>query len=226
MGSLQAITEAVLRAYRGRWVRGDGERERRREERENLVGELVEGVENGEGDGVEKERKVKILREVFGESERVDGRGTVGERKVPDWCVDDISFNPMVDPVMVSFAFLFPFPAPSHLLPLSFSSPSFSPSFSPFHSLLPLPPPPPPSVPSISPPPPHHPPPHHPTNTPPPQTKTGNSYERASLLKHLERSPTDPLTREPLTIHDLRPNLALKAACRAFLLENGWAVDE
>jgi STIP1 homology and U-box containing protein 1 len=44
-------------------------------------------------------------------------------------------------------------------------------------------------------------------------------------MEHLKRSPTDPLTREPLRVEDLRPNLALKAACEEFLLENGWAVD-
>ena len=56
-------------------------------------------------------------------------------------------------------------------------------------------------------------------------TRNGHSYERATLLEHLKHSPTDPLTREPLTIQDLRPNLALKEACAEFLEKNGWAVD-
>ena len=56
-------------------------------------------------------------------------------------------------------------------------------------------------------------------------TRTGNSYDRSTLLEHLKRSNTDPLTREPLTRDDLRPNLALKQACAEFLEENGWAVD-
>lgn len=56
-------------------------------------------------------------------------------------------------------------------------------------------------------------------------TKNGNSYERSTILEHLKRSPTDPLTREILTIDDLRPNLALKQACAEFLEQNGWAVD-
>ncbi|CAK7214353.1 hypothetical protein SBRCBS47491_002111 [Sporothrix bragantina] len=56
-------------------------------------------------------------------------------------------------------------------------------------------------------------------------TKTGKSYERAAILEHLRRQSTDPLTREPLTVADLRPNLALRAACDEFLEENGWAVD-
>lgn len=56
-------------------------------------------------------------------------------------------------------------------------------------------------------------------------TKTGKSYERASIMEHLRRQPTDPLTREPLVPSELRPNLALKQACDEFLEENGWAVD-
>jgi STIP1 family protein 1 len=44
-------------------------------------------------------------------------------------------------------------------------------------------------------------------------------------MEHLKRSKTDPLTREPLRVEDLRPNLALKEACEGFLAENGWAVD-
>lgn len=47
-------------------------------------------------------------------------------------------------------------------------------------------------------------------------TKNGHSYERATLYEHLKRSPTDPLTRDPLTINDLRSNYGLKAACDAF----------
>lgn len=56
-------------------------------------------------------------------------------------------------------------------------------------------------------------------------TKTGNSYDRSTMIEHLKRSRTDPLTREPLRMSDLRPNLALKEACEVFLAENGWAVD-
>lgn len=56
-------------------------------------------------------------------------------------------------------------------------------------------------------------------------TKHGQSYERATILEHLRRSKTDPLTREPLTEEDLRPNLALRVACEEFMRENGWAVD-
>ncbi|KAJ4385822.1 hypothetical protein N0V93_010253 [Gnomoniopsis smithogilvyi] len=59
----------------------------------------------------------------------------------------------------------------------------------------------------------------------PVMTKTGKSYERASLLEHLKRSKTDPVTREHLDASDLRPNLDLRDACAEFLEENGWAVD-
>ena len=47
-------------------------------------------------------------------------------------------------------------------------------------------------------------------------TKNGHSYERATIYEHLKRSPTDPLTRDPLTINDLRSNFGLKAACEEF----------
>ncbi|KAI4260316.1 MAG: hypothetical protein L6R42_004110 [Xanthoria sp. 1 TBL-2021] len=59
----------------------------------------------------------------------------------------------------------------------------------------------------------------------PVMTKNGRSYERSTILEHLRRSSTDPLTRDPLTTADLRPNLALKQACAEFLEKNGWAVD-
>ncbi|ATY67336.1 U-box domain containing [Cordyceps militaris] len=59
----------------------------------------------------------------------------------------------------------------------------------------------------------------------PVMTKTGKSYERASIMEHLRRYPYDPLTREPLVASELRPNIALRQACEAFLDENGWAAD-
>ncbi|KAI1824564.1 U-box domain-containing protein [Xylaria intraflava] len=59
----------------------------------------------------------------------------------------------------------------------------------------------------------------------PVMTKTGQSYERASIMEALRRQPVDPLTREPLHPDDLRPNIALRKACEQFLDENGWAVD-
>lgn len=57
-------------------------------------------------------------------------------------------------------------------------------------------------------------------------TKNGRSYERATIIEHLKRSATDPLTREPLTISELRPNIALKEACTEFMEKNkGWVYD-
>ncbi|KAH7312426.1 hypothetical protein B0I35DRAFT_56122 [Stachybotrys elegans] len=56
-------------------------------------------------------------------------------------------------------------------------------------------------------------------------TKNGKSYERSSLIDHLRRNQTDPLTREHMTPADVRPNLALKEACNEFLETNGWAAD-
>ncbi|KAK3678340.1 hypothetical protein LTR78_001637 [Recurvomyces mirabilis] len=61
----------------------------------------------------------------------------------------------------------------------------------------------------------------------PVMTKTGHSYERATIYEHLKRSPTDPLTREPLTIDELRPNFGLKAACEEFWDSGAseWIID-
>ncbi|KAF2236961.1 U-box-domain-containing protein [Viridothelium virens] len=57
-------------------------------------------------------------------------------------------------------------------------------------------------------------------------TKNGQSYDRTTIIEHLKRSPYDPLTREPLTINDLRPNLALRSAIEEFWKNNaGWVVD-
>ena len=61
----------------------------------------------------------------------------------------------------------------------------------------------------------------------PVMTRNGHSYERATIYEHLKRSKTDPLTREPLTIEELRPNFGLKAACDEFW-ESGasdWIID-
>lgn len=60
----------------------------------------------------------------------------------------------------------------------------------------------------------------------PVMTKNGHSYERATIVEHLKRSALDPLTRTPLSINELRPNLALKKACDEFWNQNsGWAYD-
>lgn len=58
-------------------------------------------------------------------------------------------------------------------------------------------------------------------------TKNGHSYERATIYEHLKRSPTDPITKEPLLITDLRSNFGLKAACDEFFDSGAseWIVD-
>jgi STIP1 family protein 1 len=57
-------------------------------------------------------------------------------------------------------------------------------------------------------------------------TKTGQSYERATIVEHLKRNPTDPLSREPLRVDELRPNVNLKKACDEFWEgSKGWAYD-
>ncbi|WEW59749.1 U-box-domain-containing protein [Emydomyces testavorans] len=61
---------------------------------------------------------------------------------------------------------------------------------------------------------------HDPVSTP-----SGQSFDRVSILKHLQQNPIDPFSRLPMTAKDLRPNYALKAACEEFLEKNGWAVD-
>ncbi|KAL4931311.1 putative U-box domain protein [Aspergillus undulatus] len=54
---------------------------------------------------------------------------------------------------------------------------------------------------------------------------SGTSFDRVGVLKYVEQSGVDPITRTPMSVNDLRPNYALKAACEDFLAKNGWAVD-
>jgi STIP1 homology and U-box containing protein 1 len=56
-------------------------------------------------------------------------------------------------------------------------------------------------------------------------TKTGRSYERSALLEHLNRSGTDPISREPVRKDELISNGALREACEDFILHNPWALD-
>jgi STIP1 family protein 1 len=200
--SIGPITELVLRCKKEAWEAKEKERldaqgglvrelqvllEKERDRRvEELHSQAATEMTDGEGVNVPVEEQ-KITEEYARKIEEVRNMGvaagTVGEegkrRNVPDWCIDDITFSVMVDPVVVR--------------PI----PPFSPSLYNIsaNSLYYL------------------------------QTKTGQSYDRSSLMEHLKRTPTDPLTREPLRMEDLRPNLALKEACDEFLEQNGWAVD-
>ncbi|GCB18745.1 STIP1 homology and U box-containing protein 1 [Aspergillus awamori] len=56
-------------------------------------------------------------------------------------------------------------------------------------------------------------------------TPSGTSFDRVGITKYVEQAKVDPITRVPMTVNDLRPNYALKAACEEFLDKNGWAVD-
>ncbi|KAJ5456232.1 hypothetical protein N7530_011506 [Penicillium desertorum] len=56
-------------------------------------------------------------------------------------------------------------------------------------------------------------------------TPSGVSFDRLGITKYVEKAGVDPLTRAPLSVHDLRNNYALKSACEEFLAKNGWAVD-
>ncbi|KAL8382068.1 hypothetical protein RB595_006044 [Gaeumannomyces hyphopodioides] len=214
--SLPKVTELVLRCKKDRWE--DRERRREREdarlEAEVLAllgrerdGELDALRAEGGGDGEAVRRmvledyvaKARQVADVFERS-----RSAAAKRKtVPDWAIDDIGFGFMVDPVIVSLPSRVP--CLGGWRGLALSAASFisiwkhSQKSMVIANLLP--------------------------KKKPFQTKTGKSYERATIMEHLRRHPTDPLTREPLQPSDLRPNIGLKQACDEFLDENGWAAD-
>lgn len=171
-----AISGFVLRCKRAKWELRERDRLRRRDD---LLRELEEGLDANkeqelrdiagrlkageigeigaqeESAKVEEEcdTKVKELRTIFANAHPE----SMTKREVPDYLVDDISFEIMHDPVV---------------------------------------------------------------------TKNGQSYERATIVEHLKRNPIDPLSRTPLSINDLRPNLALKKAADDFWENNsGWAYD-
>lgn len=161
--SLGAVTAMVLKCKKDLW--GDREKKRLRLERE--VEERMLDLLRRDRDEMLMAEESEIERRMIEEeaNEKIATLSSVFEasrsqnqkkREVPDWAIDDISFDIMVDPVI---------------------------------------------------------------------TKTGKSYERATIMEHLRRHPSDPLTREPLSASDLRPNLALRQACEEFLEQNGWAVD-
>lgn len=58
-------------------------------------------------------------------------------------------------------------------------------------------------------------------------TPSGITYDRADIKEHLHRvGHFDPITRIPLTVEQLIPNLAMKEVLDAFLVENEWALDD
>lgn len=109
--SLASVTAQVLKCKKERWE--DMERRRRREGAE-LEGEVLammekerdealqETADEGERREIEAEweRKMAHMRTVFERARPAEDR----QRKVPDWAIDDISFQVMYDPVIVSSA--------------------------------------------------------------------------------------------------------------------------
>lgn len=168
--SIGPITELVLKCKKEDWENRENERLKTRNGllyeledalREKMNSELQRLHEKGNPDSESVAKvtrkyddKLGELRSTFEIANLMNSEDK--RRKVPDWCIDDITFSVMYDPVV---------------------------------------------------------------------TKTGQSYDRSSIMEHLKRSKTDPLTREPLRLEDLRPNLALRQACEEFLNENGWAVE-
>lgn len=61
--------------------------------------------------------------------------------------------------------------------------------------------------------------------TDPYMTPSGRSFEKLSILKHLQNNSTCPISREPMTVKDIRPNIQLREAIEEYMNENGWAVD-
>lgn len=115
--SLSLITELVLRCKGLVWTRREEERERARG---GLLGDVLAGLDRlkeaemegeghgeGEGETAAGERRADVERKW--EAKKEDTRrlwekaGDAGarRRKVPDWCVDNITFAVMVDPVVV-----------------------------------------------------------------------------------------------------------------------------
>ncbi|KAI5302153.1 hypothetical protein KEM56_000978 [Ascosphaera pollenicola] len=171
----EPLSRVILEAKKGIWQ--VKETARLREENETLQGieamlenettrqlaELQTSYDAGEcgriafledQDALRRELKQKIetVRQVFADAKG----GRLCERVVPDYLIDQITFEIMHDPVI---------------------------------------------------------------------TKSGHSFERAVITRHLQKHPHDPITREQMTVSDLRPNYALKTACEEFLGKNGWAVD-
>lgn len=55
-------------------------------------------------------------------------------------------------------------------------------------------------------------------------TPSGITYDRKDIEEHLQRvGHFDPVTRQPLTMEKLIPNLSMKEVVDAFLAENEWA---
>lgn len=107
--SLQAITIQVLKCKKDRWE--DMDRRRRREsaelesevlammerEQDEALQETSDEIEKSEVEG-EWQQKMAHMKSVFERARSAADK----RRQVPDWVIDDISFQVMVDPVIVS----------------------------------------------------------------------------------------------------------------------------
>lgn len=109
--SLATITAHVLKCKKERW---DDMEKRRIRETSGLENEVIELLQRERDQAVrdamdldeggrkeiedEWDKKIEAMRDVF-ERART---GKEKRRKVPDWAIDDISFEVMVDPVIVS----------------------------------------------------------------------------------------------------------------------------
>lgn len=107
--SLNMTMTHLLQCRGARWERRERARRREAQELERQVLDLLardteRDVSEAEGDvekGVvaeEGQRRAQAMKDIFERARREDDR----ERKVPDWLIDDISFNVMIDPVIVS----------------------------------------------------------------------------------------------------------------------------
>ena len=57
-------------------------------------------------------------------------------------------------------------------------------------------------------------------------TPCGITYERKALLEHLKKvGKFDPISRKPLDVHQLAPNLALKEVISQYLEQHPWAYE-
>ncbi|KAK7509339.1 uncharacterized protein IWZ02DRAFT_472558 [Phyllosticta citriasiana] len=153
----QTISALVLQCKKAKWEGRERERLRRKSPLLAELEDKIEAASNQELKSINERADKGDLGEVAAMEEREDRSEQHGKREVPDYLIDNISFEIMHDPVV---------------------------------------------------------------------TKTGHSYERATLIEHLKRSPYDPLTREPLRIEDLRTNILLRDACNDFFEKNsGWVYD-
>jgi len=105
--SLQMTMTHLLRCRSERWKRRERARRREAQDLEREVLEMLERARDREVDDAQSElertvareegdQKLSRMRDIFESARKEDDR----KRDVPEWLIDDISFNVMVDPVM------------------------------------------------------------------------------------------------------------------------------